>query len=77
MNYADIIVPGNRPNNVSIRFIIQNLSSQMKDIDKLKRGLAENMVYNGADFENLSIVTLPIVGDMDNKNMIEPQQIES
>ena len=30
MKDADIIVPGNRDNKVSIKFIVQNLKSQLK-----------------------------------------------
>lgn len=53
MNYADIIVPGNRPNEVSIKFVVQNLKNQLVTIGRLKNYFRNNLVFQADMFEQL------------------------
>ena len=53
MNYADIIVPGNRPNEVSIRFIVQNLKNQLVHVNRLKSYFRHNLIFQADIFEQL------------------------
>ena len=53
MNYADIIVPSNKPNEVSTRFVVQNLNAQLNGISRLKSYFTQNLFYNADLFTNL------------------------
>lgn len=53
MNYADIIVPSNQPNEVSTRFVVQNLKAQLNGISRLKSYFTNNLFYNADLFSNV------------------------
>ena len=53
MNYADIIVPSNKPNEVSTRFVVQNLKAQLNGISRLKSYFKYNLFYNADLFTNV------------------------
>lgn len=52
MNYADIIVPSNKPNEVCLKFIEQNLKAQLNGISRLKSYFTNTLFYNGDLFFN-------------------------
>jgi uridine kinase len=49
MNYADIVVPSSKPNQVAIRFIAQNLKNMMKEFTNIKNYLNEKLLINFYD----------------------------
>lgn len=53
MNCADIIVPSNKSNEVSIRLIVQNLKAQLNGISRLKSYFTHNLFYNADLFTNV------------------------
>lgn len=58
MNYADIIVPSNRSNEVSLRFVVQNLKAQLNGISRLKSYFTQNLFYNADLFTNVWLTPL-------------------
>lgn len=53
MNYADIIVPSNYYNDVSTKFVVQNLKAQLNGISRLKSYFTNTLFYNVDLFTNV------------------------